>query len=182
MDTPPRPTAAPEPPAAVTATDVPADAVSAANADPETKPTGTVPATPEKTRWQRLRGPLAVSLGLGAGVLLLRAVDPHEPGVYPVCPTKILTGIDCPGCGGLRATNELAHGDVAAAIDDNALVVAAVPIVVLLLMRAFFFAWTGRTPARMTPRRARMWTYLVIGIVLVFSIVRNLPGSFLASG
>lgn len=139
-------------------------------------------ATPEKTRWQRLRGPLGVSLGLGAGVLLLRAVDPHEPGVYPVCPTKILTGVDCPGCGGLRATNELAHGDIGAAVDDNALVVLAVPIVAILLLRAFYFAWTGRTRKPMSSRRARMWTYLVIAAITVFTLIRNLPGSFLSSG
>lgn len=145
-------------------------------------PPGSVNPEEPKTRWQRIRGLLAIIAGLAAGVLLLRQVDPHEPGIYPICPTKVLTGLDCPGCGGLRATNELAHGDIAAAFDDNALVVLAVPFVGWLLARAFYFAWTGRTPDPMPPRRARWLTIAAIVVLTVFTVVRNLPGSFLASG
>jgi len=34
-----------------------------------------------------------------------------------------LTGLSCPGCGGLRAVNDLAHGELAAALASNAFVV-----------------------------------------------------------
>lgn len=135
-----------------------------------------------QTRWQRIRGLVAMFAGVLAGVILLRQIDPHEPGVYPVCPTKVLTGLDCPGCGGLRATNELAHGDIAAALDDNALVVLAVPFAAWLFARAFYYAWTGRSPAPMSARRTKWITIAVVVVLTVFTVVRNIPGSFLASG
>lgn len=159
--------------------------VAAAHAQEPTLAGSTQPPAPPaepKTRWQRIRGLVAIIAGLFAGVVLLRQVDPHEPGIYPVCPTKVLTGLDCPGCGGLRATNELAHGDIAAAFDDNALVVLAVPLVAWLLGRAFYYAWTGRTPEPMPARRARWLTITAIVILTLFTVVRNIPGSFLASG
>lgn len=146
------------------------------------QPTPLPPPAEPKTRWQRIRGLVAIMAATFAGVLLLRQVDPHEPGVYPVCPTKLWTGLDCPGCGGLRATNELAHGDVAAAVDDNALVVLAIPLVAWLFGRAFYFAWTGRTPDPMPAKRARWVTIALIVVLTLFTVVRNIPGSFLASG
>lgn len=145
-------------------------------------PAATSDQSAAKTRWQRIRGLVAAFTGLLFGVLLLRQVDPHVPGVYPVCPTKVLTGLDCPGCGGLRATNELAHGDIAAAFDDNALVVLAVPVVAWVFARACYYAWTGRTPPPMPPRRARWLTITAVTVLAVFTVVRNIPGSFLASG
>jgi hypothetical protein len=138
---------------------------------------------PGRTRWQRLRGPLAVLAGLAAATLLIRVVDPHEPGHYPVCPTKLLTGIDCPGCGGLRATNDLAHGDVVGAFDHNALFVIAVPIVLFFLGRALLDAWTGRERPQMSAARARFWVLSATALVIVFTVVRNLPfAAYLGSG
>lgn len=137
----------------------------------------------QRTRWQRLRGPLALVGGLAAATLLVAAVDPHEPGHYPVCPTKLLTGVDCPGCGGLRATNDLAHGDVLGALDHNALFVIAVPFVLFFLGRALLDAWTGRERPAMSAGRARFWVLAATAGVIVFTLVRNLPfGAYLGSG
>ena len=39
--------------------------------------------------------------------------DPHRPGfAFPACPFKLLTGWNCPACGGLRMTHDLLHGDL----------------------------------------------------------------------
>ena len=43
--------------------------------------------------------------------------------LYPPCPSKLLLGVDCPGCGGLRGTHDLLHGDVAGALDHNLLLI-----------------------------------------------------------
>ena len=72
------------------------------------------------------------ALGVIAATLYVRSVDPNVPGRYPICPTKLLFGIDCPGCGGLRATHALANGDIAAAADHNILVLVAIPVVIVL--------------------------------------------------
>ena len=54
---------------------------------------------------------------------VLSVRDPHVPGAWGFCLFRRVTGLPCPGCGGLRAVNDLAHGDPAAALASNAWVV-----------------------------------------------------------
>jgi hypothetical protein len=66
------------------------------------------------------------------GVAYLGAVDPNEPGHYPLCPTQALLGVDCPGCGGLRCVHALTRGDIVGALDHNALaVLVLLPLAVI---------------------------------------------------
>jgi hypothetical protein len=157
-----------------TATTPQPDAAAAAPvaAEPDTRP-----------RHRRLIGPLAAIGGLAAATGFIALVDPNQPGHYPGCPTQTLAGIDCPGCGGLRATHDLAHGDIAGAFDHNALFVIQVPVIIFFLGRNVWQAWTGR-PAKPLPPLVTRWVFVAFtAAILVFTIVRNLPfGSFLASG
>lgn len=126
---------------------------------------------------------MATAVGVIAATGLVWAVDPNEPGHYPMCPTMALFGIDCPGCGGLRATHALAHGDVATAFDHNALFVVMVPVLVALWALWMRRAWTGVTPP-LTRRReivARTAPIVVLIVVMVFAVVRNFV-PFLPSG
>nr|WP_240963201.1 DUF2752 domain-containing protein [Antrihabitans stalactiti] len=88
----------------------------------------------------------------------------------PTCPTKFLTHLDCPGCGGLRATHALLHGDLRLALRDNAFLVLLSPIMLWLLTRAAQGYVTDR-PTRVPTRLAG--TILVVGVA--WAIVRNLP-------
>jgi hypothetical protein len=100
------------------------------------------------------------------------AVDPNEPGHYPVCPLLRLTGLYCPGCGGLRSAHALAHGDFIGALAHNALVVAG-----LLGFAVVWAVWVVRSvrgrPLRIDPGPAHLW--VLGGLLLVFTVVRNLP-------
>jgi hypothetical protein len=131
---------------------------------------------PAPTGTSRWRGalPVAVSTaGLAAGALLF-AVDPNEPGHYPTCPFLATTGLYCPGCGSLRAVHDLLHGDVAGALARNPLAVLAAPYLVLA-----FVTWLLRTTGRPAPRSTSLppWTlWLLLGTVLVFGVLRNVPG------
>lgn len=59
---------------------------------------------------------LAVSAVLGFSWTF----DPEDgPAVYPRCPVKWLTGLDCPGCGSARALHSLLHGEFAKALAYN---------------------------------------------------------------
>ena len=62
---------------------------------------------------------LAAPAGLGAAALLttlaLHFRDPHVEGSWGQCPLNLVTGLDCPGCGGLRAVNNLTNFDLAGA-------------------------------------------------------------------
>ena len=66
---------------------------------------------------------LLASGALVAGALgYIGLVDPHQPdSFFPVCPFRLLTGWNCPACGGLRMVHDVLHGDLAAAISDNIL-------------------------------------------------------------
>ncbi len=125
-------------------------------------------------------GPLVVGASALGVVGLLAVVDPGEPGHYPLCPFRAMTGLDCPGCGTLRGIHELATGHVGAALDRNALAVLLVPVLVLV-----WVSWLRRS-WRADPRPAphpRWLTHLVLVVVLVWWVVRNIPGvPFLGSG
>jgi hypothetical protein len=126
-----------------------------------------------------LAAPLGAALAAGAAVALVGAVDPNEPGHYPSCPFLVLTGLYCPGCGGLRAVHALAHGDPAAALGLNPLLVVAAPLLAVLWGRWAVRSWQGLPLAAKWLRPSHAWWLL--GVMIVFWIGRNLPfGDFLA--
>jgi Protein of unknown function (DUF2752) len=129
-------------------------------------------------RWGRLAG-LAAVAGVTAYV---GAVDPSAGGVYPVCPSQALFGLDCPACGGLRGTHELLRGDVAAALDHNLLLPLWLGLVAVLIGAWLLPLGGRRVPAVRVPR------WLVgagVAVVVGFTVLRNVPVAgleFLASG
>ncbi len=124
-------------------------------------------------RWHRLLRPGLVVAALAAGTAYVAAVDPNEPGHYPLCPTYAVAGIYCPGCGMLRATHALTHGDLGTAMQRNPL---AVPVLVALAALVTLWlrsAWTGR-PLRWDPPRWMPWAVAVAFVVV--TAARNVPG------
>src|SRR3954454_22151705 len=99
-----------------------------------------------------LGGPLAVAAAAGLFCGAIWLGDPMSTGgPLPVCPTKALLGIDCPGCGSARMLYSLMHGDVAAAARFNALGLLAVVLLV--------WAYAAWTYGRATGRRVRGWQH-----------------------
>jgi hypothetical protein len=66
---------------------------------------------------------VALAVAVFAGVLLF-FFNPAETRFYPRCMMKAVSGLDCPGCGGLRATHQLLHGNVREAFALNPLFMA----------------------------------------------------------
>jgi hypothetical protein len=125
-------------------------------------------------RWSRLRDPLAVAATVGALTLALQLRDPHQHGSWGLCPFKLLTGWDCPFCGGLRAVNDLGDVHLLDAVQSNLLFVTSLPLIVAAWLYWFGGRWTGR-PRRVgagTSRRI-IAAYVVLG--LAFTIFRNTP-------
>ncbi len=127
------------------------------------------------TSLRALRGPLVVG-ALGAGALVALAVrDPHVAGSWGSCVFLQATGHWCPGCGGLRAVNDLAHLDAGAALSSNAAAVA-----LIAGLTAWWVVWTW-TSARGVRVRWQRWLngWTIGGLTAlwaVFAVVRNLPG------
>ncbi|MFJ9078046.1 DUF2752 domain-containing protein [Streptomyces sp. NPDC102278] len=139
-----------------------------------------VPTAPARaSRARSTTVPVLTLAGVVAAFAYVGAVDPNEPGHYPVCPLFRLTGILCPGCGGLRSAHAFAHGDLLTALGAN-----AAAVVGYLLFAAFTAVWLVRAargaPApRIALKPAYWWVFGVL--MLTFAIVRNLPvGSALA--
>jgi Protein of unknown function (DUF2752) len=108
-----------------------------------------------------------------AATTYVATVDPNQPGHYPLCPFRYLTGYACPGCGSLRAVHDLATGQPLAALHRNPLTVAAVPFVVVM-----WFLWLRRSATG----RGRRWAapawllWSLLGLVIGFWVLRNMPG------
>ncbi|EFL41883.1 membrane protein [Streptomyces griseoflavus Tu4000] len=119
---------------------------------------------------------LAVPAGLLAAVAgafaYVGAVDPNEPGHYPACPLLRLTGLYCPGCGGLRSAHAVVHGDLPAALQANAPAVLGYAVFAVLWTVWVVRAVRGR-PLRIDPPPALVWS--LGGLLLAFTVVRNLP-------
>src|SRR6478736_7281220 len=119
-------------------------------------------------------GKTARYAAVGTGVALTGALtyvglaDPHRPGfLFPGCPFKALTGLNCPGCGGLRMTHDLLHGDLAAAVVDNVFLLVGLPMLAAWLL----VRWRRGQPLLPMPA-----TVVVIVAAITWTVVRNLPG------
>lgn len=106
-------------------------------------------------------------------MLVLFWFNPAQHSFYPRCLFHALTGLHCPGCGALRALHHLSRGDLQTALHFNPLVVLAAPVFLAWQARNFL----GKKPA---PAHVNVFARPVVGwslvaLVVVFSIVRNLP-------
>lgn len=125
-------------------------------------------------RARTLWAPAAVVAGAGLGCGVILWGDPTTPGgPLPVCPTKLLLGIDCPGCGSMRMIYSVLHGDLAAAVHYNAVALVALPLLA--------WVWVTWTRGRLRGRPAYSWQHwrwvpqVVLVVFAVWFVIRNIP-------
>ena len=147
------------------------------HAGPEVAPQATVRAR-ALTRRERLVGPVATIGLLGAATVALHFRDPHAQGSWGFCPSAAL-GVWCPGCGGLRAVNDLSNLDLVGAASSNLAFVIALPFILGGLVIWTVDRWRGhhRQVSMVTLTRVSV---AVVALLAVFTVLRNLPGSWLA--
>lgn len=85
-----------------------------------------------------------------------------------------MTGWNCPGCGGLRAVNDLTHGQVEAAAHSNLLFVGLLPLILLGWVLWVRRRWTSTEPM-LSARSYQVLSYLLVAVALGFTVVRNTP-------
>jgi hypothetical protein len=116
----------------------------------------------------RLYGAVGAGALLGGAVAYVGLADPHSPDfVFPACPFKLLTGWNCPACGGLRMTHDLLHGDMAAAVVDNVFLLIGLPA----LLAWVLVRWRMRRPLFPMPAIAA-----IVVLAVAWTVVRNMPG------
>jgi hypothetical protein len=126
-----------------------------------------------------MRKPVVVLGSLALLTVALHLRDPHERGSWAFCPTALL-GFSCPGCGGLRAVNDLTHGQVGAAASSNLALLVAMPFMVVALAVWTLDRWRG-THTRLPARLTRVLGPAALVLLACFTVLRNLPaGSWLA--
>ena len=111
---------------------------------------------------------------LGTGALAVGALayvglaDPHRPGsLFPPCPFKLLTGLNCPACGGLRMTHDLLHGNLAGAVVDNVFLLIGLPALALWVL------WH----IKQGQRAFTLPAIVVVAVAAIaWTVVRNMPG------
>ena len=105
---------------------------------------------------------------------ILYLVPPDHGAFYPRCWFHVLTGWQCPGCGGLRAVHRLLHGDWAGAFRFNPFFVTALPLAAAWLAWRLYLCRSGRA-ARLLPGDLRwLWFFLVASAL--FGVARNVIG------
>lgn len=142
-------------------------------------PTATPTSSARSGRLERMAAPLLSAGVVTAATLALRLRDPHVGGSWGICPSAAL-GFWCPGCGGLRAVNDLTHGQVLEAASSNLAFVVALPFVLIAFVVWSTDRWRGAR-RQLPPVLLSRGGLVLLGLALVFALVRNLPaGSWLA--
>jgi hypothetical protein len=113
----------------------------------------------------------ALALVGGASIAaVLYFFPPEQNAFYPQCVFRSVTGMDCPGCGGLRAAHQLLHGNLAAAWKLNPVAVLLSPLFAYELFIRF-----GRHRTRPSLLQRPLIGLGVVALFVAFGIVRNLP-------
>ncbi|GAA3106918.1 hypothetical protein GCM10020254_61040 [Streptomyces goshikiensis] len=138
-------------------------------------------AAPEQvSRARRLALPAFTLASVAGAFAYVGAVDPNEPGHYPVCPLFRLTGVLCPGCGGLRSAHAFAHGDLVTALGANTMAVVGYFGFAVFMALWLVRAYRGAPAPRFAPQPRYWWA--IGAAALVFfrhpeSSLRIRPGA-----
>ncbi|GLZ75602.1 hypothetical protein Afil01_04090 [Actinorhabdospora filicis] len=122
-------------------------------------------------------GPLALLLCAALPVWYVLANNPtdDQPDLG-ACAFKLVTGFDCPGCGGTRALWYLLHGDLPEAARYHAIAVFAAPFIVYMYLSWAWRTWFPNARLKL-PKLAFGPNTISVFLAVwgVFWVVRNLP-------
>ncbi len=100
-------------------------------------------------------------------------VNPANSLVAPKCLMKMLTGYDCPSCGGQRALHALLNGEISKAFWFNPFLFVAVPYLFAVAYSAFSKSAIAQRIAPMVRHPRSVGLYLIL--YFAWWIIRNTP-------
>lgn len=122
---------------------------------------------------------ILIPVAIVAAGIFYYCVNPSESHYAPRCLMKLLTGWQCPSCGGQRALHAFLHGRIAEAVSYNLFFVIAVPF---LLVTDYSTLMINRpNPSRFTIAlynfsTSRYTLFSYIAIYLIWWVLRNILG------
>lgn len=114
---------------------------------------------------------LLLALCVGAGIVVYYNIDPAQSAFAPKCAFRLLTGYDCPACGGQRALHALLHGRWRDALLFNPFLILSLPYAVAVCYASFCKSGAVQSLNRVVRHRAVVWSY--VALFFVWWVVRN---------
>jgi hypothetical protein len=108
-----------------------------------------------------------------AGLIVIYKTFDPATGLFPKCPFRQATGLQCPGCGSQRAVHHLLNAEIKQAFALNPLLVLSIPY----LIAGFFFEVLLLNKNGLRARKFLFGTKAIIVILLIiigFTVWRNL--------
>ena len=109
-----------------------------------------------------------------AGVIIIAIIyslfDPAAP-FFPRCPIKMMTGVDCPGCGSQRALHALLDGRFAEAFAFNPLLFLLGPYACTVIILEWF---PQRHPRLRTALTSTTAIAAIMVAIVAWTIIRNI--------
>jgi Protein of unknown function (DUF2752) len=129
----------------------------------------------EADRARQLMITAGLWLGLAAVTIFIFFFNPASPAnqFFPKCPFRLVTGMQCPGCGSTRAFYQLLHLHPIAAFKLNPLMVLTLPFIVYGFLGFTKSALMGQPQRRLFIPPIYLWAWLVL--LVFFWIFRNTP-------
>lgn len=117
---------------------------------------------------------IGIPLVFAGLAIIYRVFNPDLTAIFPQCPFRLVTGLECPGCGSQRAVHYLLNFNLLSAFRENALLVVSIPY----LIGGFFLDNVQTSKSCLLNLKNRFYGRTAIWIVFVtiisFWIVRNL--------
>jgi hypothetical protein len=129
----------------------------------------------EADRARQLMITAGVWLGLTAAAIFVFFFNPASPANqwFPKCPFRLVTGMQCPGCGSTRAFYQLLHLHPIAAFKLNPLMILTLPFIVYGFLGFTRSALMGRPQRRLFIPPIYLWAWLFL--LIFFWVFRNTP-------
>jgi len=129
------------------------------------------PGAVSTSRTRALAAPLGAAGAVAVATVVLHRTGGHDLGPLVTCWFHAGTGLHCPFCGSLRGVAALSHGDVLAALHDNAPVMLLLAVATLIWGRRVLFALAGKVVDQ--PRTNGRANLAFGTFFLVFAFYRN---------
>lgn len=115
------------------------------------------------------------AITLAAVLAVLFFLNPTEYVFMPKCPFKLITGLQCPGCGLQRACHALLRGHVAEAWAYNRFLIYAIPWLLSVILTEYFLHGERQMRwRRVVEGRVAVGIYLVLFVW--WGVFRNIEG------